>query len=173
VPTFSTANVRSTSSNNGSDSVTTANMQSGLALWVLDAQFLGMVKSKNKQYDASIINYLEVVDSAMKEVDDALASFKANQTKLIKEERSLANTKRNLSTTEAMFKQGLVSNTQYLEALARLEMTQMSILQTKVQTIIALAKLYQSMGGGATYGDKHYSLKDQTIIERDREATAN
>lgn len=173
VPTFSTANVRSTSSSNGSDSVTTANMQSGLALWVLDAQFLGMLKSKNKQYDASIINYLEVVDSAMKEVDDALASFDANQTKLIKEERSLANTSRNLSTTEAMFKQGLVSNTQYLEASARLEMTQMSMLQTKVQTIIALAKLYQSMGGGATYGDKYYSLKDQTIIERDREATAN
>lgn len=173
IPTFSTANVRLNSNSNGVDSVTRSDMQSGLALWVLDAQFLGMVQSKNKQYDASIINYLEVVDNAMKEVDDALAGFEANQAKLTREARSLGNSRRNLSTEEAKFKQGLVSRTQYLEASARFEMTQMSMLQTKVQAIIALAKLYQSMGGGATYGDKNYSLKDQTIIERDREATAN
>ena len=173
IPTFSTANVRVNSNSNGVDSVTRSDMQSGLALWVLDAQFLGMVKTKNKQYDASIINYLEVVDNAMKEVDDALASFEAIQTRFSRETRSLANTRRNLSTEQAKFKKGLVSHTQYLEVSARFEMTKMSMLQTKVQTIIALAKLYQSMGGGATYGDKNYSLKDQTIIERDREATAN
>ena len=36
VPTFSTANLRASSSSNGTDSMTYANMQSGLALWVLD-----------------------------------------------------------------------------------------------------------------------------------------
>jgi hypothetical protein len=29
------------------------------------------------------------------------------------------------------------------------------------------------MGGGATYGEKNYSLKDQTIVGKDRETTEN
>jgi outer membrane protein TolC len=102
-----------------------------------------------------------------------LASFEANQTKLAKEERSLSNASKNVSTTKAMYKNGLVSNTQYLEGSARFDLAKIAILQTKVQAIIALSKLYQSMGGGATYGDKNYQLKDQTIAERDRETTQN
>jgi outer membrane protein TolC len=172
-PTFMTANARVAANNNGVDGTANANMQAGLALWVLDPKYLGKISTQNKQYDASIINYLEVVDNAMKEVDDALASFEANQTKLIKEERSLANSRRNLSTTKAMFKNGLLSNTQYLESSARFDSASMTMLQTKVQTIIALSKLYQSMGGGATYGEKNYSLKDQTIVGKDRETTEN
>ena len=173
VPTFSTANLRATSSSNGVDSTATANMQSGLVAWVLDPQFIGMINSKNKQYDASLINYLDVVNNAVKDVDDALASFDANQTKLIKEEKSLSNSKKNLNTFSAMYKNGLLSNTQYLEGSARFDLAKMAILQTKVQTIISLAKLYQSMGGGSTYGDRNYSLKDQTLIGKDREATDN
>ncbi len=173
VPTFSTANLRATSSSNGVDSTATANMQSGLVAWVLDPQFIGMINSKNKQYDASLINYLDVVNNAVKDVDDALASFDANQTKLIKEEKSLSNSKKNLNTFSAMYKNGLLSNTQYLEGSARFDLAKMAILQTKVQTVISLAKLYQSMGGGSTYGDRNYSLKDQTLIGKDREATEN
>jgi outer membrane protein TolC len=173
VPTFSTANVRATSSANGTDSIAYGNMQSGLALWVLDPQFIGMINTKNKQYDASIIHYLDTVDNAMKEVDDALASFEANQTKLIREERSLSNSAKNLGTYNAMRRNGLLSQTQYLEGSARFDLARMAILQTKVQTVISLSKLYQSMGGGATYGDKNYSLKDQTLIGKDRETAKN
>lgn len=173
VPTFLTANVRSASNSNGTDSSVNANMQAGLALWVLDPKFLGKISTQNKQYDTSIIHYLDVVDNAMKEVDDALASFEANQTKLIQEERSLGNSRQNLNTAQAMFKSGLLSNTQYLEGSARFDSAKISMLQTKIQTIIALSKLYQSMGGGATYGEKNYRLKNQTIVENDRETTEN
>ena len=72
-----------------------------------------------------------------------------------------------------MYKNGLLSNTQYLEGSARFDLAKMAILQTKVQTVISLAKLYQSMGGGSTYGDRNYSLKDQTLIGKDRETTEN
>ena len=173
VPTFSTANVRATSSANGTDSIAYGNMQSGLAMWVLDPQFIGMINSKNKQYDASIINYLDTVDNAMKEVDDALASFEASQTKLIKEERSLGNSSKNLHAYHAMYRNGLLSQTQYLEASSRFDLARMAILQSKLQTVISLSKLYQSMGGGATYGEKNYRLKDQTLVGKDREPTQN
>ncbi len=173
VPTFSTANVKATGSNNGTDSTVYGNMQSGLAMWVLDPQFIGMINTKNKEYDASVVNYLDVVDNAMKEVDDALAGFEANQTKLIKEERSLSNSGKNLGTYQAMYHNGLLSHTQYLETSARFDLAQMAILQTKVQTVISLSRLYQSMGGGATYGEKNYRLKEQTLVGKDRETTAN
>lgn len=166
IPTFTTANMRANGSSNGADNTMNGNMQAGMALWVLDPQFIGMINTRNKQYDASLINYLDVVDNAMKEVDDALASFEANQTKLVKEERSLSNASKNLSTYKAMYKTGLVSNTQYLEGSARYGLAKIAILQTKLQAIIALSKLYQSMGGGATYGDKNYQLKDQSIADR-------
>lgn len=173
VPTFTTANVRASGSNNGTDNTINGNMQAGLALWVLDPQFIGLINTKNKQYDASVINYLEVVDNAMKEVDDALANFDSNQTKLVKEERSLSNSGKNLGTYKAMYRNGLLSQTQFLEGSARFDLARMSILQTKVQTVISMSKLYQSMGGGATYGEKNYRLKDQTLSGKDRETSEN
>lgn len=166
VPTFTSANVRVTSDNNGINESIRANVQIGAAVWVLDPQFIGKINTQNKQYDAAIINYLSVVDQSLKEVDDALASFDANQRKLIIEEKSLSNTRKNVATTRAMFKKGLVSDNQYLDGVMRLDMAQMSILQTKVQALIALSKLYQSMGGGATYGDNQYQLKDQALTPK-------
>ena len=172
VPTFSSANVRVTSSQNGQDSTLRANVQAGVLFWVLDPQFIGKINTQNKQYDSAIINYLSVVDQSLKEVDDALASFEANQRKLIKEQSVLSNSRKNLATTQAMFKNGLLSDTQYIENLTRFDMARMSILQTKVQAVIAFSKLYQSMGGGATYGETRYQLQDQALAGK-AQATAN
>lgn len=168
IPTFSTANVRVSSSDNGTNSTTIASLQAGMALWVLDPQFLGKIDSQNKQYDAAIIHYLSVVDNAMREVDDALASFEANKTRLVKQERSLSNSSRNLATYQAMYRSGLLSNSQFLEGSAQFDLAEIAILQTKVQTVIAFSKLYQSMGGGATFGDSKYQLQDQSISGKDR-----
>ena len=166
VPTFTSANVRVTSTQNGQDGSLRANVQAGLAFWVLDPQFIGKINTKNKQYDSALINYLSVVDQSLKEVDDALASFEANQGKLIKEEKSLSNSRKNLATTKAMYQNGLVSDAQYLENLTRFDLARMSMLQTKVQAVIAFSKLYQSMGGGATYGEKRYQLQDQVLAQK-------
>lgn len=167
IPTFTTANVRVASDKNGTNSTTISSMQSALALWVLDPQFLGKVNSKNKQYDASIIHYLSVVDDAMREVDDALASFEAKKTQLIKQEQSLSNSSQNLTTYQAMYKKGLLSNTQFLEGSSKFDLAEIAVLQTKVQTVIAFSKLYLSMGGGATFGEHQYQLQNQSISRKD------
>lgn len=168
IPTFTSANVRVSSNDNGTNSTTIASMQAGMAVWVLDPQLLGKINTKNKQFDASIIHYLSVVDQAMREVDDALASFEANKTRLINEERSLSNASKNLATYKAMYQRGLLSNTQFLEGTAQFDLAEMAIVQTKVQTVIAFSKLYQSMGGGATFGENRYQLQDQSISGIDR-----
>lgn len=173
VPTFSSANVRVTSSNNGENESVRESVQAGIAVWVLDPQFIGKINTSNKRYDVAVVNYLSTVDQSLKEVDNALASFEANQKKLIKEERVLANSRSNLATSHAMYKKGLLSDMQYREGLARFELARISILQTKLQTVIAFTKLYQSMGGGATYGDVRYQLQDQALTTKRDSSSAN
>jgi len=169
VPTFMTANVRASGTNDGTSNAITASIQAGALLWTLDPQFLGKINTQNKQYDASILNYLMVVDNALKEVDDALASFEAHQIRLLREENSLSNSSKNLKTLNAMLNNGLLSRTQYLQSAAQFELAKLAILQTKVQSIISLSKLYQSMGGGSTYANADYTLKDQTIEGKNRD----
>jgi len=70
-----------------------------------------------------------------------------------------------------MLKNGLLSETQYLQTVGQFDQANMAIVQTKLQTIISLSKLYQSMGGGATYGQQQYRLKNQSIAGISRDNT--
>ena len=72
-----------------------------------------------------------------------------------------------------MYKNGLLSETQYLQSAGLFDQASMAIVQSKLQTIISLSKLYQSMGGGATYAQQDYSLKDQSIVGIERDNTKN
>jgi len=67
----------------------------------------------------------------------------------------------------------LLSGTQYLQSVGQFDQANMAIVQAKLQTITSLTKLYQSMGGGATYNLKNYSLKDQSIVGIDSDNTKN
>jgi len=143
-------------------------VQAGLIAWVLDPTIFGKINTAKKQYDSTMINYLSVVDNAIKEVDNALAEFDAKQTTLIKEELILSRTSKNLATYRAMLRGGLLSETDYLQIAGQFDLATMAMVQTKLETVISLSKLYQSMGGGATYGQDQYSLQEQTIVSLDR-----
>ena len=143
-------------------------VQLGLISWTLDPTVFGKINTAKKQYDSTMINYLSVVDNAIKEVDNALAEFDAKQTTLIKEELILARSRKNLRTYRAMLQGGLISKTDYLEIAGQFDLATMAMVQTKLEAIISLSKLYQSMGGGATYGQNQYSLQEQTIVSLDR-----
>ena len=161
--TWAGASLNASANVNGTRERLTETVQLGLLTWTLDPQFIGKVISANKQYDGEIIRYFSVVENAMKEVDNALADFEAKKTSLVKQENALANSRKNMKTYQAMLKNGLLSETQYLQTVGQFDQANMAIVQTKLQTIISLSKLYQSMGGGATYGQQQYRLKNQSI----------
>ena len=150
-------------STNGSGGSTNANMRSAVALIALNPQVIGSINTSNKRYDAALIQYVEVVDNALRETDNALVNFEASNQKLRHEERSLKNTKMNTSTFDAMLQKGLISQSQYLEMKAKLYLADIAILQTKTQTVIAYSKLYQSMGGGASFGERQYNIEKQLV----------
>ncbi len=172
-PTLATASITAWAKADGSRDTLNETVQMGLGTWTLNPQIIGQISSSNRQYDRAVINYVNVVDNAIKEVDNALADFVAKQTTLIKEEKIVANSRKNLTTYQAMFKSGLLSGTQYLQSVGQFDQANMAIVQAKLQTITSLTKLYQSMGGGATYNLKNYSLKDQSIVGIDSDNTKN
>jgi outer membrane protein, multidrug efflux system len=167
-PILSSATVRLSADIGNMNTTFSENVQMGMVSWALDPQFIGKIRSANKQYDSALINYLSVVDNAIKDVDNALADFDAKQTTLIKEQEILSNSNKNLKTFRAMRSNGLLSETQYLQSAAQFDLANSAIVQTKLQAIISFSKLYQSMGGGAAYDQKSYSLQDQSIVSIDR-----
>lgn len=158
---YVTSNLDSTTNNQGGDG--NANMSLAFALLSLDPQTIGKINTSNKKYDAALINYVEVVDKALRETDDALVKFETTNKKLKLEELSLVNTKTNDNTSEAMYKNGLVSMSKYLELKSKLNSSKISILQTKTQSVIAYSKLYQNMGGGASFNEKQFSIDKQSV----------
>ena len=171
--TFGTASISGNSSGGGSSTSFNENVKMGLASLTLDPKFIGEINTANKQYDSSVINYLNVVNNALNDVDNSLAEFEAKQTRLMKEVKTLANSRNNLATYRAMLENGLLSQTQYLQGTAQFNLANMAIVQTKLQAIISLSRLYQSMGGGATYNQEDYRLQDQSVVSIDREQPNN
>lgn len=153
----------STSGAGGGSGSANAYLKSAVGMIALNPQVIGSVSTSNKQYDAALIKYVEVVDNALRETDNALVNFETSNKKLKFEERSLDNTEKNTKTFDAMFQQGLLSKSQYLEFKAKLSLANIAILQTKTQTIISYSKLYQSMGGGASFNEKQFSIEKQHV----------
>lgn len=170
---LATANLSGNASGGGESLSLSETVQLGIATLSLNPQFIGQINTANKQYDSAVINYLKTVDNALKEVDNALAEFAAKQTMLVKEEQTLANSRQNLATYRAMLSSGLLSETQYRQTATQFDLASMAIVQAKIQAIISLSKLYQSMGGGTTYQQADYRLQDQSIVWIDREHTKN
>lgn len=171
--TLSSASVGGNARTGGESLSLTETVGMGLLSLTLDPEFLGKIQTANKQYDAAVLNYLHVVDQALKGVDNALVDFEAKRIALAKEEKMLANRKQNLATHQAMAQNGLLSQTQLLQSASQLELARVSIIQGKLQAIAGLSELYQSMGAGATFAQSQYTLKDQTIARMRREKRTN
>ena len=145
----------------------------GTVFWMLDPQFIGKINTADKQYDAAVLNYLKVVEHAIKDVDNALADFDAKRTALERDERYIENQKKNTATASAMARNGLIPQTQYQQSMTELDLARLSVIDRKLQTISALTTLYQSMGAGATFAQDEYSFRNQSILTINRDDTKN
>lgn len=158
---YVTTNLDSTRNGQGGDG--TANMSIALALINLDPKVIGKLSTSNKQYYAALMNYAKVVDNALRETDDALVTLETINQKLKLEDRILANAEMNNTTSTAMLRSGLISLSRHLELKSQVEQAHISLLQTKTQSVISYSKLYQNMGGGASFNEKKFSVDNQAI----------
>ncbi len=165
LPTFSLnalmTNVKAT--NNTTNSSSNANFQAAFATWVLDPKVIGAISSSDIAYKAALINYVETVNNALRETDDALSAYEGQQLKFKYDSEALSKASANLKISESMYLQGLVSQSQFLEAKVKLDLSEAVVTQTKLMKLIALAKLYQSLGGGSIYEEQNLDIANGTV----------
>jgi len=164
-------NIKST--NNGESSAANANFQAAFATWVLDPKVIGTISSSDSLYKSALINYVEMVNTALRETDDALSAYEGQRTKLLHDSDAFAKASANLKISESMYRQGLISQSQYLEAKARYYLVDIAVTQTKLTKLIALATLYQSMGGGSIYEEQNLEISNGTVQSRRKSPVEN
>ncbi|MBU3552756.1 MULTISPECIES: TolC family protein [Polynucleobacter] len=148
---------------NGANASSNANFQAAYAALVLDPKIIGAISSSNAIYRSAAIAYVEVVNSALRETDDALSGYEAQRVKLGHDTEAFSKAKNNLKISESMFRQGLLSQSQFLENKAQFNLVEAAVTQTKLTELIAIAKLYQSMGGGSIYEESNLEISNGKV----------
>jgi outer membrane protein TolC len=153
---------------NGSNSNSNANFEAAYAAWVLDPKVIGAIKSSNAMYRSAAISYVEAVNSALREVDDALSGYEAQRIKLRHDMDAFVKAKNNLRISESMHKKGLISESQFLENKTQFDLVDAAVTQTKLTQLIAMAKLYQSMGGGSLYEEPSLTISNGKVHQTEK-----
>lgn len=153
---------------NGSNSNSNANFEAAYAAWVLDPKVIGAIKSSNTMYRSAAISYVEAVNSALREVDDALSGYEAQRIKLRHDMDAFVKAKNNLRISESMHKKGLISESQFLENKTQFDLVDAAVTQTKLTQLIAMAKLYQSMGGGSLYEEPSLTISNGKVHQTEK-----
>ena len=148
---------------NGSNASSNANFQAAYAALVLDPKIIGAISSSNAVYRSAAIAYIDIVNSALRETDDALSAYEAQRVKLGHDIEAFSKAKNNLKISDSMYRQGLLSQSQFLENKAQYNLVDAAVTQTKLTELIAMAKLYQSMGGGSIYEEQNLEISNGKV----------
>ena len=154
-------NIKTTT--NGSNASSNANYQAAYATLVLDPKIIGAISSSNAVYRSALIAYVDIVNNALREVDDALSGYEGQQVKLKHDSEAFMKATENLKISESMYRQGLISQSQLLEARAQHDLVETVLTQTMLTELIALAKLYQSMGAGSIYEEQNLEISNGKV----------
>lgn len=93
-------------------------------------------------------NYQKAVQTAFREVADALAARAAVQTQLAANQTLVKADQQNYQLTEARFHQGVDSSLQVLAARQTLDSARQNLIQSQYSRLFNLINLYQALGGG-------------------------
>lgn len=121
------------------------------ANWTISPSVFGQIDTNSALFKVALANYKYVVNTVLHEVDNALTANQALNEKMASDNQAYKLLQQNVVTKQAMLKQGLT--TQMLVTGAKIEQDILAIdlTQTKLQQLISLVNLYQSLGGGYNY----------------------
>jgi outer membrane protein, multidrug efflux system len=98
--------------------------------------------------EADAANYQSTVQTAFKEVADALAVRQTVQSQLADIEALVKADQQTYDLTQAGFKSGVNSTLDVLVTLQTLNSARQNLIQTQYSRLISLINLYQALGGG-------------------------
>ena len=129
------------------------NYYAAYANWVILPGTFGQIDTTKAVFKAALANYKYVVNTALHEVDDALATNNGLNQKAQTDLASYANLQSVTETKQAMYQRGLTTYGLVLTSQIEQQVLAIDMTQTKLQQLISLVNLYQSLGGGYEYGE--------------------
>jgi len=148
---------------NNLGSQTNANFSAGYAALVLDPRVFGMIKTSELLAQDALLRYVQTVDRALGEVDDAIAKFQGQRLNLEAEQEQVAILQRNVDELSALEQAQLASELSVVEARLEWLVSRLSRSQAQTQTLLAFVALQQAMGIGVLYGTENLTIVNGLI----------
>ena len=98
--------------------------------------------------EAQAANYQSTIQTAFKEVADALAARQTVESQLKDNEALVTADQQSYDLTQAGFKSGVNSTLDVLVTLQTLNSARLNLMQVRYSRLISLINLYQALGGG-------------------------
>ena len=132
------------------------------ANWTISPSLFGQINTSHALFNAELANYKYVVNSALHEVDNALSANNGWNKKMLADRNALTQLENTIKTKQAMHKRGLIPYTMVLLSIAEQQLLDIDITQTKLQQMISLVSIYQSLGGGYQYQNESQIISKAT-----------
>ncbi len=132
----------------------TQNYGAAYANWIIAPGVFGAIDTSTAVFKGALANYEKVVNSALHEVDNALAANNGYNRKMVSDNNAYQSLESAIDLHQAMAARGLEPYTLVLGA--RIEQNLLSIImtETKLQQMVSLVTLYQSLGGGYQHNNE-------------------
>jgi outer membrane protein, multidrug efflux system len=106
-----------------------------------------VLNAESNEYIA-LINYAQTIRSALKEIDDTLATAATNQRSEEIQVETTRNTRRALELAELEYREGSANGQELLDAQRSLFQAEDSLSQSRLTRLNTAIQLYQALGGG-------------------------
>jgi multidrug efflux system outer membrane protein len=111
-------------------------------------QIEGNVRASEAVQRQALVTYIQDIQTAFREVDDALISIQKNREELAAQNRRVKALKDNARYANIRYKEGYVSYIEVLDADRSLFDTELQQTQNQAAVFNALIAIYKAMGGG-------------------------
>ncbi|MBX9866733.1 MAG: TolC family protein [Burkholderiales bacterium] len=123
------------------------------ANWTISPSVFGTINTNSALFRASLAQYKFAVNTALHEVDNALAANNALNQKMRSDTAAYSSLESNIQVKQAMLKRGLTTYMVVKTFALEQDLLAIDLTQTKLQQLISLVNLYQSLGGGYQYNE--------------------
>lgn len=131
----------------------TQNYGAAYANWIIAPGIFGAIDTSQAAFKAALANYKTVVNSALHEVDNALASNNGYNEKMVSDTKAYQSLESAITLHNAMYQRGLEPYALVLGAKIEQNMLAIVMTETKLQQLVSLVMLYQNLGGGYQYNE--------------------
>jgi len=108
----------------------------------------GQIKSAEAQQGQALLHYQQVIQSAFREVEDALIDYKKTRQKIEAQSRQVESLKNYARIARIRYDNGYTSYIEVLDAERSLFSAELLYTKTQRDLFLSLINIYKSMGGG-------------------------